>query len=130
MQLNTKNAIYMVQKETKENQRRSNSSTWTFQQHRFSCHHQQCKQGSTKLIMKAESMWSKRPVVRFTVASFFQYLHGQKLNQYFFLFQISLSPGFPKFLFLLQFPTPRYGNKVSKLNKSNKSEVGENKTPV
>ena len=50
---------------------------WTFRQHRFSWHHQQYKQGSTKLkgfctalltllMMTAESMLPKRAVLRFT----------------------------------------------------------------
>ena len=32
-----------------EKQIHSKSQNWTFRQHRFSCHHQQCMRGSTKL---------------------------------------------------------------------------------
>ena len=35
------------------------SYNWTFRQHRFSCHYQQCKQGT------AESLLSKHPILKF-----------------------------------------------------------------
>ena len=53
-------------------QRHNNSQNWTFRQHRSSCHHQQCKQGSTQLkTFLVKSMLSKRSVFRFRVALFF-----------------------------------------------------------
>ena len=49
--------------------------SWTFL-NRFKCHHQQCKQGITKLrdtllMMTPESMLSKRSVLRISVNLFF-----------------------------------------------------------
>ena len=42
-------SIHMGQEQPKEEkQTTAILRYWTFRQHRFSCHHQQCKQGSTK----------------------------------------------------------------------------------
>ena len=66
----------------KEKYSHTNSQNWSFQQHRFSCHHQQCMQSSTKLklnafhtllMMTAEFLSAKRPVLTIN-AGYFAFL--------------------------------------------------------
>ena len=62
-----------------KNESTINLKNWTFLQHRFSCHHQQRKQSSfqfcsallTLLMMTAELMLPKFPVLTIIVAIFF-----------------------------------------------------------
>ena len=93
------------------------SQNWTFRQHRFSCHHQQCMQGTTKpckigtklpqsfvtalhtlLMMTAEFMLSKRPVLRFIVALLFlltlfsSHIYCKLFSSFFFMFCSLISP--------------------------------------
>ena len=44
---------------------------WTFRQYKLCRHHQQNMQGTTLLMITAELMLSKRPILKFTAALFF-----------------------------------------------------------